>query len=181
MRNKTTIITIILDAAIILAVALFMFVIRPWDKADKKNQADYAPAPELTIAEQEGIEPVEPVVGYSKPMDVEPVDGIRITAAENALDKDREFKITPVSDQDWKMLENKMADASDEQMLFCFDLDAGMEPDEHLPGEFTLTLNLEKMGIPPILHKHLTVWRQAGDHMDKDTTWVENGNMTSRS
>ena len=40
MRNKTTIITIILDAAIILAVALFMFVIRPWDKADKKNQAD---------------------------------------------------------------------------------------------------------------------------------------------
>ena len=56
MRNKTTIITIILDAAIILAVALFMFVIRPWDKADKKNQADYAPAPELTIAEQEGID-----------------------------------------------------------------------------------------------------------------------------
>lgn len=181
MRNKTTIITIILDAAIILAVALFMFVIRPWDKADKKNQADYAPAPELTIAEQEGIEPVEPVVGYSKPVDVEPVDGIRITAAENALDKDREFKITPVSDQDWKMLENKMADASDEQMLFCFDLDAGMEPDEHLPGEFTLTLNLEKMGIPPILHKHLTVWRQAGDQLYKYTSWLQNGKLTFSS
>lgn len=181
MRNKTTITTIILDAAIILAVALFMFVIRPWDKADKKDKADYGPAPELTIAEQEGIEPVEPIVGNSKPVDVEPVDGIRITAPANALDKDREFKITPVSDQDWKMLENKMADASDEQMLFCFDLDAGMEPDEHQPGEFTLTLNLEKMGIPPILHKHLTVWRQAGDQLYKYTSWLQNGKLTFSS
>ena len=56
MRNKTTIITIILHAAIILVVALLAFVIRPGDKAD------YTPAPEFTIAEEEGIEPLEPIV-----------------------------------------------------------------------------------------------------------------------
>ncbi len=170
--NKTTLTTIILDTAIILAVTLFMFVIRPWDKADKKDQADYAPVPELTIAEQEGIEPVEPVVGNSKPVDVEPVEGIRITAPANALDKDREFKITAVSDNDWDALEKKLSDVSEDQMLFCFDLDAGMAPEEHLPGEFTFSMDLEKMGIPPILYDKLTVWRLVGDQMYKYTSWA---------
>lgn len=180
MRNKTTIITIILDAAIILAVSLFMFVIRPWDKADKV-ETDYTPAPELTIAEQEGIEPVEPIVGNSKPVDVEPVDGIRITAPANALDKDREFKITAVSDNDWDALEKKLSDVSEDQMLFCFDLDAGMAPDEHLPGEFTLSLDLAKMGIPPILQDKISVWRQAGDQMYQYTSWLQNGKLTFSS
>ena len=99
--NKTTFTTLILDAAIILAVSLFMFVIRPWDKADKV-ETDYTPTPELSIAEQEGVEPREPVVGNSKAIDVEPVEGIRITAAANALDKDREFKITAVDEKTWE-------------------------------------------------------------------------------
>ena len=181
MRNKTTIITIILDAAIILAVALFMFVIRPWDKADKKDKADYGPAPELTIAEQEGIEPVEPIVGNSKPVDVEPVDGIRITAPANAMDKDREFKITPVDEKTWDEADKKIAEVSGEKMLFCFDLDAGMEPEEHLPGEYTFSMDLEKMGIPSILHDRVRLWRMAGEELYEYTSWVENGKLVFRS
>ena len=180
--KKTSVQNLIINALLLVeAVLIVFFLLRMITKPRDKEAGPIVPDRELTIAEQEGEIPLPPVVGNSKPVDVEPVEGIRITAAENALDKDREFKIAPVSDQDWKMLENKMADASDEQMLFCFDLDAGMEPDEHLPGEFTLTLNLEKMGIPPILHKHLTVWRQAGDQLYKYTSWVENGNLTFRS
>ncbi len=180
--KKTSVQNLIINALLLVeAVLIVFFLLRMITKPRDKEAGAVVPDRELTIAEQEGEIPLPPVVGNSKPVDVEPVEGIRITAAENALDKDREFKITPVSDQDWDSMEKRLSEVSDEQMLFCFDLDAGMEPDEHLPGEFTLTLNLEKMGIPPILHKHLTVWRQAGDHMDKDTTWVENGNMTSRS
>ena len=181
MRNKTTITTIILDAAIILAVALFMFVIRPWDKADKKDKADYGPAPELTIAEQEGIEPVEPVVGNSKPVNVEPVEGIRITAPANAMDKDREFKITPVDEKTWDEADKKIAEVSGEKMLFCFDLDAGMEPEEHLPGEYTFSMDLEKMGIPSILHDRIRLWRMAGEELYEYTSWVENGKLVFRS
>ncbi len=180
--KKTSVQNLIINALLLVeAVLIVFFLLRMITKPRDKEAGPVVPDRELTIAEQEGEIPLPPVVGNSKPVDVQPVDGIRITAPANALDKDREFKITPVSDQDWKMLENKMADASDEQMLFCFDLDAGMEPDEHLPGEFTLTLNLEKMGIPSILHKHLTVWRQAGDQLYKYTSWVENGNLTFRS
>lgn len=179
--NKTTLTTIILDAAIILAVALFMFVIRPWDKADKKDKADYAPAPELTIAEQEGIEPVEPIVGNSKPVDVEPVDGIRITAPANVLDKDREFKITPVDEKTWEKTEKRIADESGEKMLFCFDLDAGMKPQEHIPGEYTVSLDLEQMGIPPELYDYISIWRQSGDYFQKYCTRIEDGKLIYRS
>ena len=178
--NKTTLTTIILDAAIILAVALFMFVIRPWDKADKV-EADYTPAPELSIAEQEGVEPVEPIVGNSKPVDVEPVEGIRITAAANALDKDREFKITAVDEKTWEEADKKIAEVSGEKMLFCFDLDAGMAPEEHLPGEYTVSMDLEKMGIPSILHDRIRLWRMAGEELYEYTSWVENGKMVFRS
>ncbi len=179
--NKTTLTTIILDAAIILAVTLFMFVIRPWDKANKKDQADYAPMPELSIAEQEGIEPVEPVVGNSKPVDVEPVEGIRITAPANAMDKDREFKITPVDEKTWDEADKKIVEVSGEKMLFCFDLDAGMEPEEHLPGEYTFSMDLEKMGIPPILHDRVRLWRMAGEELYEYTSWVENGKLVFKS
>ena len=178
--NKTTLTTIILDAAIVLAVALFMFVIRPWDKADR-DKADYGPADELTIAQQEGIEPLEPIVGNSKPVDVAPVDGIRITAPANALDKDREFKITPVDEKTWDEADKKIAEVSGEKMLFCFDLDAGMKPEEHLPGEYTFSMDLEKMGIPSILHDRIRLWRMAGEELYEYTSWVENGKLVFRS
>lgn len=179
--NKSTLTTIILDAAIILAVALFMFVIRPWDKAEKKDKANYAPGRELTIAEQEDAEPLEPIVGNSKALDVEPVEGIRITAPPNALDKDREFKITPVDEKTWDEADKRIAEVSGEKMLFCFDLDAGMEPEEHLPGEYTFSMDLEKMGIPSILHDRIRLWRMAGEELYEYTSWVENGKLVLRS
>lgn len=180
--KKTSVPNLIINALLLVeAVLIVFFLLRMITKPRDKETGAVVPDRELTIAEQEGEIPLPPIVGNSKPVDVEPVEGIRITAAENALDKDREFKITPVSDQDWDSMEKRLSEVSDEQMLFCFDLDAGMEPDEHLPGEFTLTLNLEKMGIPPILHKHLTVWRQAGDQLYKYTSWLQNGKLTFSS
>lgn len=163
--NKTTLTTLILDAAIILAVALFMFVIRPWDKADKKERIEYN----------------EPIVGNSKPVDVEPVEGIRITAPANALDKDREFKITPVDEKTWEKTEKRIAAESGEKMLFCFDLDAGMKPQEHIPGEYTVSLDLEQMGIPPELYDYISIWRKSGDYFQKYCTRIENGKLIYRS
>ena len=180
--KQTSVQNLIINALLIVeAVLIVFFLLRMITKPRDKEAGAVVPDRELTIAEQEGEIPLPPVVGNSKPVDVEPVDGIRITAAENALDKDREFKITPVSDQDWDSMEKRLSEVSDEQMLFCFDLDAGMGPEEHLPGEFTFSMDLEKMGIPPILYDKLTVWRLVGDQMYKYTSWVENGKIVFRS
>lgn len=180
--KKTSVQNLIINALLLVeAVLIVFFLLRMITKPRDKEAGPVVPDRELTIAEQEGIEPVEPVVGNSKPVDVEPVEGIRITAAENALDKDREFKITPVDEKTWDESEKRIAEASGQQMLFCFDLDADMEADERMPGYFTVALDLEEMGVPSIMHPYLSVWRLEGDQQDEYTSWVENGKLIFNS
>ena len=180
--KQTSVPNLIINALLLVeAVLIVFFLLRMITKPRDKEAGPVVPDRELTIAEQEGIEPVEPVVGNSKPVDVQPVDGIRITAPANALDKDREFKITPVDEKTWEKTEKRIADESGEKMLFCFDLDAGMKPEEHIPGEYTVSLDLEQMGIPPELYDYISIWRQSGDYFQKYCTRIENGKLIYRS
>ena len=180
--KKTSVPNLIINALLLVeAVLIVFFLLRMITKPRDKEAGAVVPDRELTIAEQEGEIPLPPVVGNSKPVDVEPVDGIRITAPANALDKDREFKITPVDEKTWDEADKKIAEVSGEKMLFCFDLDAGMEPEEHLPGEYTFSMDLEKMGIPSILHDRIRLWRMAGEELYEYTSWVENGKLVFRS
>lgn len=175
---------LVIGTVVLLADLLLMFLIlRTPSGAGGKGAGENPIVPdlELTIAEQEGETPLPPVVGNSKPVDVQPVDGIRITAPENALDKDREFKITAVDEKTWDESEKRIAEASGQQMLFCFDLDADMEADERMPGYFTVALDLEEMGVPSIMHPYLSVWRLEGDQQDEYTSWVENGKLIFNS
>ena len=174
--KKSTLFNRILDAVIVLEVVLLAIILKPFSGSRENEEAVIVPDQELTIAEQEETSQ-PPVVGNSKPVDVEPVEGIRITAPANALDKDREFKITAVDEKTWEETEKTLAEVSDEQMLFCFDLDAGMKPDEVLPGEYSLSIDLEKMGIPSILHDKISVWRQGENGLEKYTSWVKDGKL----
>ena len=120
--------------------------------------------------------------GHSKPFIVEPIEGITISAAENALDKDREFKIKPVSEKTWKKSCKKVEEAAPWQTpILCFDLDAGMEPDEVMPGVFKVAIDLDKLGIPENLRDRMAVWRDGGDDMYEYTSWVENGQLCFNS
>ncbi len=180
--KKTSVQNLIINALLLVeAVLIVFFLLRMITKPRDKEAGAVVPDRELTIAEQEGEIPLPPVVGNSKPVDVEPVEGIRITAAENALDKDREFKITPVDEKTWEKTEKRIADESGEKMLFCFDLDAGMKPQEHIPGEYTVSLDLEQMGIPPELYDYISIWRQSGDYFQKYCTRIEDGKLIYRS
>lgn len=176
--KQTSVQNLIINALLLVeAVLIVFFLLRMITKPRDKEAGPVVPDRELTIAEQEGETPLQPLVGNSKPVDVEPVEGIRITAAANALDKDREFKITAVDEKTWDQTEKALAEVSGEQMLFCFDLDAGMKPDEVLPGEYSLSIDLEKMGIPSILHDKISVWRQGENGLEKYTSWVKDGKL----
>lgn len=176
--KKTSVQNLIINALLLVeAVLIVFFLLRMITKPRDKEAGAIVPDRELTIAEQEEEAPLPPVVGNSKPVDVEPVEGIRITAPANALDKDREFKITAVDEKTWDQTEKALAEVSGEQMLFCFDLDAGMKPDEVLPGEYSLSIDLEKMGIPSILHDKISVWRQGENGLEKYTSWVKDGKL----
>lgn len=116
------------------------------------------------------------VTGHSKAFKIEPVEGITISAPKNALDKDREFTIKPVSDKTWKESCKKVEEAAPWQTpILCFDLDAGMKPDEVMPGVFKVAIDLDKLGIPESLRNQMSVWRDGGGDVYEYTSWVENG------
>ena len=100
------------------------------------------------------------VVGHSKPFKIEPVEGITISAPKNALDKDREFKLTPVDDKTYDKVVELM-ETEDLTPFMVFDLDAGMKPGEFLPGDYDVAIDLNKMGIPENLQEHICVYRVA--------------------
>ena len=101
----------------------------------------------------------EPWIGNSKAVDIEPIEGIRITAPENTFDKDRDLKLSIV---DNALIVNGVKDILEPEgfkTLFVMELDAGLKHDEHIPGSFTVTLDLNKMGIPENLYDRLAVCR----------------------
>ena len=124
------------------------------------------------------------VVGHSKPFKIEPVEGITISAPKNALDKDREFKLTPVDNKTYNRLTKLVADEG-VTPLFVFDFDAGLKPDEYFPGDFDVEWDLDKMGIPRSLQDGVCVYRIAGKGKNEEyikySSRVSNGKLRFRS
>jgi len=121
------------------------------------------------------------VVGNSKAFEIEPIEGITISAGKNALDKDREFKINPVGENEWTKMKKELAAVSVEQPLFAFDMNSGQSEEELFPGIFTCQIDLKKMGIPENLYDYIRIWRYDGEQLTKYTSWVQNGKLVFRS
>ena len=87
--------------------------------------------------------------GKSKAFRTETPYGITISAEENALDQDREFKVEPVSAEQYDAVETALTEAAGGEGLImgAWELDAGMADDEVLPGSYTMEFDLEQMGL----------------------------------
>lgn len=158
----------VLVAAVVVAATAYLYFSER--KPNEKQGRRKARTEQVAIAE-----------GHSKAFKIEPVEGITISAPKNALDKDREFKISPVSEKEWERSTKKVQDVAPGTTPFlCFDLDAGMKPDEVMPGCFLVSLDLDKMGIPLSLRDRLSVWRDGGNEVYEYTSWVENGKLCFR-
>ncbi|ETP71795.1 hypothetical protein UYO_2263 [Lachnospiraceae bacterium JC7] len=95
--------------------------------------------------------------GNSDPLDITPIEGMRITAGRNALDKNREFKVRQATDEEIE----KTADRLDDHALVvaAFDVDAGLRSEEYLPGTYEVELDMETLGIPESLMDQVMVVR----------------------
>lgn len=124
------------------------------------------------------------VVGHSKAFEIEPIEGITISAEENALDKDREFKLSPVDDKTYDKV-TKAYENTYIKPLFVFEFDAGLKPDEHLPGDVDVVWDLDKMGIPRELQDQFVVYRGAGSGKSLEylryKTHLDNGKLSFKS
>lgn len=93
----------------------------------------------------------------SKAIDIKPIKGLRITAEENAMDKDRSFKVTKLLDESVyghiKGLEQRQIP------ILGFDIDAGMNEEDIFPGSIKVRFNLKDLGVPENLWSSLAVLR----------------------
>ena len=105
-------------------------------------------------------EPAGPpmIQGHSRAFSIEPLPGVKISAEENALDSDREFKVTALPEEELLALSEEM-EAAGEYVLSAVHLDAGLAPDEYLPGYFDVELDLSEYGIPEELWDQVRISR----------------------
>ena len=158
----------VLIAAVVLGAAAYLILSETPSK--KKAPRPKGQKEQIVIKE-----------GHSKSFKLEPIEGITISPPENALDKDREFKITPVAEKSRKKMEKELAAVSFEQPLFAFDMNSGQTEEELFPGVFTCQIDLKKMGIPENLYDYIRIWRYDGEQLTKYTSWVQNGKLVFRS
>lgn len=104
--------------------------------------------------------------GNSKAFDIEPMEGIRISAAPNALDSDRTFKVREATPAEWKKAEEAVAHAAATPFL-VLDIDAGMGQQEILPGVYHVDIDLEELGVPENLWDRIGVFRVVGEGDDE--------------
>ena len=126
----------------VVALGMFITVGLLWDKGESASD----------ISEE----------APSEAIDIEPVPGIRIVAAEGAMDRDREISFDFVDEEQWATATEAL---KEEPVipLCAFEFDAGMEPQETIPGDFEFSLDLEQMGIPSELYPRMQVWRIGDD------------------
>lgn len=110
------------------------------------------------------------VEGNSKAFSIEPVSGMTISAPENALDKDREFKVSEVSGEEYSSLSDTLNTKLSENasIAYAWEFDAGLVDDEMFPGNFKVELDLDKLDIASEDYNNTKIFR-----VDSSGKWYE--------
>ncbi len=124
--------------------------------------------PTATYTEPEYVTPG----GNSRAFRVQPADGVTIYAEENALDTDRTFNVTRFGQDLMEQIETKLYSYNEPDLnitpLCGWEVDAGMGPDDIMPGTFTMEFDLSRIGIPEDMMGLLQVF-----HVDENGVWNE--------
>lgn len=108
--------------------------------------------------------------GESAAFEIKPIEGITISAEENALDKDRDFTLEAVGEKEFGSLVEGYWNSSDSPGLVidAWELDAGLSDDEMLPGVFTMDFDLEALGFSEEDYEAVKLYR-----VDDSGVWYE--------
>ena len=139
-RKKNNRITVGLISASIVLALLFTGFGYPGFMIPLIRKEQPEPVVHTTDQLLNGIPDTEPEktanvlpAGNSKAFSITPQPGIIISAEENALDHDREFTMTPVTEAEFAEFDEAIQKVDpDEKLLYAWDLDAGLAEDESI-------------------------------------------------
>ncbi|MBP5654795.1 MAG: hypothetical protein J6X33_04720 [Clostridiales bacterium] len=122
--------------------------------------------------------------GSSKAFSIEPVPGMTISAEENALDKDRTFKVKEANDKEFDRLVDQFREKIDAPAMVygAWEVDAGLKDDESFPGTYNLSLDLEEFGVDEEDWENCRLYRidDSGKWTEYSTS-VDNGKLSMDS
>ena len=150
---------------------------------------DKEPMPEdppvyVPTAEQTAVPERVENTGNSAALHERPLSFFSIDAEENAFDRDRTFTVSEIPEESLPAYEDTLVNDVDYPgvILAGYDVNAGMEPDEIMPGTYTMTLDLAGMGVSQAYWDYLTAFRVDGDgYWNEYVTSIENGSMVIES
>ena len=98
---------------------------------------------------------------HSKALDISPLKGFRVTAAEGALYDDTEIKVRALGDEDYDRIAAIEEDLEKEGklMVWGWEVDAGLEEDEYLPEGYQVSIDLSRFDIPESLYPYIQIAR----------------------
>lgn len=119
--------------------------------------------------------------GHSRPVDIRPTEGVRITAPANAFNHDTEVKMTGLDEKSYDKL-NDQCEKVGLDMLLAYDIDAGLAANEVMPGTYKVEFDLAALGIPEALWDDLRCYRMTDDGVITEySTRVKSGKLVYES
>ena len=101
---------------------------------------------------------------HSDAVDITPVKGIRITAEKDQLFEDTKISLNEYDDHNEEILAlNEQLTEDGIYMIGAWELDAGLEEGEVLPGQYVFRMDLDELGVPEELQECLSAYRIADD------------------
>ena len=100
--------------------------------------------------------------GHSAAFTETPIPGLTVSAEENALSYDGQLQIREITDEECAMLNEKAAEEN-AIWLDAFHLDAGLSPEETLPGTYHSAYDLSTLEIPEEMYDQIAVERIDGN------------------
>lgn len=90
-------------------------------------------------------------------INLEPIEGFKIHAPEDALDKERTFTVDTLSDEEMDQLYNETGEGVIPIKAFHFD--AGLDNSQSFPGNVEISFDLKKLGIDEALWDSIGIAR----------------------
>ena len=103
--------------------------------------------------------------GNSKPLDYSPCEGIHVKAEANAFWNDTTVSFKPLEEETDNIRDiNQMLYENEDVLIFSgFEVDAGLNDDEIIPGQYDVKYDLKTSDIDPSVYKYLKVFRIGDD------------------
>lgn len=98
--------------------------------------------------------------GHSQPFTIHPMDGVTISAPAGAFDMNPDIHVSVASGEQLQAADERLAEMMpDREVLWAYDIDAGLPSDSVLPGKYSVQIDLNKLGIPKELQPTISLVR----------------------